>query len=416
MSFDDPIFLDRSSLELLMDDTDQHRICWMYHDVLSDPKIAWMFDKYAGKGTPAREAWTTMAWVAAARQEESFYLLFKWYADFYGPPQRSDLYLVEREQGPDGELRVRSLNLDFQQKLGPQGQAWAGSLWGRIGRNAVSFFGETEFESNVVDRLIRVLDMNPGQELEAFDRYLGAWSDLSKGQQCATISAYFLGIQAVEEIIYHIVITDGGENAVHHMHTDELLEIISRLSDGTRGQRTGQLAATFRGLSRSFLTPLIQAPLLGRGTGRNIMARTQEGLLRWFRLTGSSGRRLLRELYWRVDPGQAWDVFHRWQGEVLFTVARRSVVRGMPRGVYILARFEDQTGLDVTDLFWLENMAGGVIHLCEGEFFDELMDQLLDGAVPEASMTGGGWQSGDFAARTIERLKQAYDRSARGVY
>ena len=68
MSFDDPIYLDRTSLELLMDDTDQHRICWMYHDILSDPKIAWMFDRYAGKGTPFREAWTTMAWVAAAQQ------------------------------------------------------------------------------------------------------------------------------------------------------------------------------------------------------------------------------------------------------------------------------------------------------------------------------------------------------------
>ena len=78
MYFDDPIYLDRSSFEDLMVDTDQHRICWMYHDILSHPRIAWMFDKYAGKGTPIREAWTTMAWVAAGHQEDSFYLLFKW--------------------------------------------------------------------------------------------------------------------------------------------------------------------------------------------------------------------------------------------------------------------------------------------------------------------------------------------------
>ena len=35
MYFDDPIYLDRSSFEDLMVDTDQHRICWMYHDILS---------------------------------------------------------------------------------------------------------------------------------------------------------------------------------------------------------------------------------------------------------------------------------------------------------------------------------------------------------------------------------------------
>lgn len=29
-----------------------------------------------------------MAWVAAGYQEDSFYLLFKWYEDFYDPPQR----------------------------------------------------------------------------------------------------------------------------------------------------------------------------------------------------------------------------------------------------------------------------------------------------------------------------------------
>ena len=200
------------------------------------------------------------------------------------------------------------------------------------------------------------------------------------------------------------------------MHTGELLEILNRVSDGTDGKQTRELAVIFRNLCHGFLPAPIQAPLLGRGTGRNIMARTEEGLLRWLRLGGSSGRRLLRELYWRVAPDRAWDVFHRWQGEVFFTVVRRSVVRGMPRGVYLLARFEDQTGMDVTDLFWLENLAGGVIHLCEGEFFDELMDQLLDSTIREASMSGGGWQAGDFTARTMVRLKQVYDRSSRGLY
>lgn len=388
----------------------------MYHDILSDPMIAWMFDKYAGKGTPTHEAWTTMAWVASAQQEDSFYLLFKWYADFYGPPQRGDLYFIERDQGMDGEIRVRSLNMDFQHKLGPQGRAWCNSLWNRVSRNASSFFGESDFESNVITRMLRVLEVNPGRELEAFDRYLGPVSDGMKGQQCATLSAYFRGIQAVEEIIYNIVVTDGGENTVHHMHAGELLEILNRLSDGSDGQQTTRLAGVFQDLAEGFLPPPIQAPLLSRTTGRNILAQSQQNQIRWLRLGGTSGRRLLRELYWRVAPDRVWDVFYRWQGEVFFTVVRRSAVRGMPRGVFLLTRFEDQTGMDVTDLFWLENRCGGVIHLCEGEFFDELLDALLDGSVREASMAGGGWQEGDFAARTIVRLKRIFDRSARTLY
>ena len=96
-------------------------------------------------------------------------------------------------------------------------------------------------------------------------------------------------------------------------------------------------------------------------------------------------------------------------------MVRRPIVRGMPRGVYLLARFEDQTGMDVTDLFWLENLSVATIHLCEGEFFDELMDQLLEGPVRDAAMAGGGWQAGDFTARTIVRLKQAFDRTVRGL-
>lgn len=413
MSFDDPIYLDRGSLELLMEDTDQHRICWMYHDILSDPKIAWMFDKYAGNGTPIREAWTTMAWVAAAQQEEGFYLLFKWYADFYGPPQRGDLYFIQRDLGPDGGIRVRFLNMDFQYKLPSQGQAWCRSLWGRVSRNASGFFGESDFESDVITRILRVLDSNPGRELEAFDWYLGNRSDGEKGQQCATLSAYFRGIQAIEEIIYNIVVTDGGENTIHHMHTGELLEILNRFSGGVDGKRLSELATIFQELSEDFLPLPIQSPLLGRGAGRSILSLTQEGALRWLRLSGSGGRRLLRELYWRVAPRKAWDVFHRWQGEVFFTVVRRPLVRGMPRGVYLLTRFEDQTGMDVTDLFWLDNLAGGVIHLCEGEFFDELLDQLLDSTIREASLPGGAWQKEDFAGRVMARLKQIYEKGGR---
>ena len=48
MPFDDPIYLDRDSFEELMVDTDEHRLCWMYHDLLSSARIAWLLDESAG--------------------------------------------------------------------------------------------------------------------------------------------------------------------------------------------------------------------------------------------------------------------------------------------------------------------------------------------------------------------------------
>ena len=50
--------------------------------------------------------------------------------------------------------------------------------------------------------------------------------------------------------------------------------------------------------------------------------------------------------------------------------------RELQRGVYLLSRFEDPTGLDVTGLFWLENVSVGVAHLCQGDFLEELFDLL----------------------------------------
>ena len=79
MPFDDPIYLDRDSFEELMVDTDEHRLCWMYHDLLSSARIAWLLDESAGKGSDVHESWASMAWVAAGHQPGSFYLLYKWY-------------------------------------------------------------------------------------------------------------------------------------------------------------------------------------------------------------------------------------------------------------------------------------------------------------------------------------------------
>ena len=413
MSFDDPIYLDRASLELLMDDTDQHRICWMHHDVLSNPKIGRMFDQYAGGGTPIRENWTTTAWVAASQQGNSCYLLFKWYSDFYAPPQRGDLYLLERDQGLDGEVRIRQLNMDFQKKMDERGQAWCRSLLGRVSKNASVYFGETDFESTVISRILRVAEDHPGRELEAFDWYFGNRPDGEKAQQCATLSAYFHSVQGVEEIIYNIIVTDGGVNPVHHMHTGELLDILNRFSTETEGKHLHDMAVLFSRLSETFQSYPVLAPSLGRGVGRSIIQFSQSGKLRWMRL---GGRRLLRDLYWRVAPRQVWDAFFRWRGEAFYTVVRRPLVNGMPRGVYILTRFEDQTGKDVTDLFWLESVSSGRIHLCAGEFFEELMDELLPGDQRIVAMSGMRWHEGDYLDRVMARLKEQFDKASRGRF
>lgn len=415
MYFDDPIYLDPGSFEDLMVDTDQHRICWMYHDILSHPRIAWMFDKYAGKGTPIREAWTTMAWVAAGCQEDSFYLLFKWYEDFYGPPQRSDLYFLEREGGLEGDLRVRCLNRDFQHKLPPRDQEWFDSFLGRVSSNASYFFGESSFQADPIGRARRLLENNPGRELECFDWHLGRRSDGEKCLMCATMSAYFHSIQAVREILFRLVDSDGqvGRGS-HHMPADELVDILRSLSAKVDEERLPGLEEQFQELADGFYDEPCLSPHLSRSTGRVLSDMTENGELRWMNLSGKSASRLLRDLYSRCAPRQMWDVFHRWQGEVYFTVLRRPLTRELHRGVYLLSRFEDQTGLDVTGMFWLENVSVGVAHLCQGEFFEELLDLIfsrypMQGKLPPVRPWGQ-----DLVGEYSHLLKETFAQYSRG--
>ena len=413
MTFDDPIYLDRTSLELLMDDTDRQRLCWMYHDVLSDPRFGRMFDQYSGGGKSVKDGWTTTAWVAPSQQEDSFYLLFKWYADFYAPPQRGDLYLLERDQSPDGEVRIRHLNMDFQDKMDDRGKAWCRSLWSRVSKNAAAYFGETDFESTVISRILRVVKDHPGRELEAFDWYFGGRGDGEKSRQCAAVSAYFRAILSVQEIVNSMVETDGGVNPVRYMHTGELMEISSRFPSDKQFEEMTRLAGLFHDLSLRFQIGPVPGPILSRVSLRALIGLTQAGKLRWVRLNGS---RLLRELYWRTVPGRVWDPYFRWQGDVFFTVIRRPPVPEFQRGVYILSRFEDHTGQDVTGLFWLESGTGGAIRLCGGELLDELMDQLLPVGQRAVAPPGLRWHETEDVNRIMLRLKEVFDKSGRGRY
>ena len=109
-------------------------------------------------------------------------------------------------------------------------------------------------------------------------------------------------------------------------------------------------------------------------------------------------------------------MFHRWQGEVFFTVFQRPVLKSMARGIYLIARFEDQTGMDVTDFFWLENTLGGGVHLCQGDFFEELLDLLLARPVQEAAPVSLRRREGEgLLEHYSSLLKEMYRQADRRV-
>ena len=414
MCFDDPIYLDQMAFDDLISDTEQHRICWMHHDILSDTRIARMFHQYAGSGDAHLADWTSMAWVAAGRQEGSFYLLFKWYADFYGPPEGGDLYYFEAGRRGREEVCVRKVETPFLQELGRQGLTLWQSMLSKVSENAIDFFGENEFEFSQIGRILALLDENPGQELEAFDWYFDRETDSEKSAHCATVAAFFRSVQAVEEIVYRVVETDGREYAVHHMHTGDFLSILNFISAAIDTRRLTELADLFQELADSFCYEPRKAPHLGMNVGRSLKNLTELGRIRWLRIEGQGRQKLLRELYCRRAPRTAWEVFHRWQGDLYFTVLQTSPIRGLDRGVYLLSRFEDRRGMDVTDLFWLENIAGGAVHRCEGEFFEELLDMLVREPCRGIALHGGRRRSEDLLATYHDLLKEAFYKVHRG--
>ena len=116
------------------------------------------------------------------------------------------------------------------------------------------------------------------------------------------------------------------------MRADDLLEILKPVSAQIDEERLPALGRLFQDLADGFFDEPSRAPYLSRGAGRALTDRTETGELRWLRLGRQSGRRLLRELYSRCAPRSVWDVFHRWQGEVYYTVLRRPLSQDLPRG------------------------------------------------------------------------------------
>ena len=182
-------------------------------------------------------------------------------------------------------------------------------------------------------RILQLLGRNAGRELECFDWYFGRRSDGEKSRLCATIAAYFRSVQAIREILFSLVASDGKTpEGSRHMRADDLLEILKPVSAQIDEERLPALGRLFQDLADGFFDEPSRAPYLSRGAGRALTDRTETGELRWLRLGRQSGRRLLRELYSRCAPRSVWDVFHRWQGEVYYTVLRRPLSRRMKAG------------------------------------------------------------------------------------
>ena len=171
MYVEEPIKFNREEFTLLIEDTDRHRICWMYHDVLSDQQIALLFTRLVGEEQEDRENQTVMAWVAPCQQENSCYLLFKWYNDFYDPPARIDLYLLRRQGSNSGELIVQPIQMVFANRLTEKGKVWYRNLWGKVSENVSWFFGEADFEEEAMLHILQQVTSRRGHEMELFEQY-----------------------------------------------------------------------------------------------------------------------------------------------------------------------------------------------------------------------------------------------------
>ena len=386
MYIEAPIKLSREDFILLMEETNRHRICWMYHDVLSDQQIARLFTRLAR--IEEEEDWqeqTVMAWVAPCRQENSYYLLFKWYSDFYDPPERIELFLVHRQPGTGGEPVLRLVEMAFTAQLNERGLNWYRNLWGMVSDNVSWFFGEEDFEENAMRHILQKVASHRGEEMEVFEWYYRRRSDGELSLQCRTLEAYFRCIGVVMEMV-HSTLEARGEPAGDDPYTQMLWGILERMSAVVELNQVSSYALSFSKMADGFFRQPVRAPVISRNARQQLISQTERGDIRWLRLRDWESQDTLRELYFQCNPLGLWDVFQPWRGEMFFTVLRRSVAVEAHRGVYVLTRFADQRGGYVTDLFWLENTMGCVAHLCGGELLEELLDSVRDSYVQEKEL------------------------------
>ena len=385
MYVEDSIKLSREDFVLLIEDTDRHRICWAYHDILSDPKIALLFARLAREEIGDRENQTVMTWVAHCQQENSYYLLFKWYKNFYDPPENIDLYVLHRRGSDTGGLVVQPVQMTFASRLSEKGRTWYRNLWGKVSENVSWFFGEADFEGDGLLHFFQYVLSCRGKEQETFERRYEDRSDGELSVQCRAVEAYFRSIQAVDEVI-HATIEEMGRDKPKPDLLRTLRGILERISTMVDLSRMDEYAIGFSRMSDNFFRQPVYAPALDKSSGRQFKSLTERKEIFWMNLREWQGHDVLRALYFQCNPRAAWDVFQPWRGEVYFTVLRRSAGRELHRGVYLLTRFIDQRGRYMTDLFWLENTSACVAHLCSGEFLPDLLDTLRNSYVRQADL------------------------------
>ena len=111
-----------------------------------------------------------------------------------------------------------------------------------------------------------------------FDWHFGRRSDGEKSLLCTTISAYFRSVQAIREILYGLVDSDGrAAEGRRPMHTSDLLDLLTPLSVGVEEARLPELGTLFQELADGFFDEPNRAPYLGRTSGRLLMDMTETG-------------------------------------------------------------------------------------------------------------------------------------------
>lgn len=386
MYVEDPIKLNREEFTLLMEDTDRHRICWMFHDVLSDQQIARLFSRLGRTVDENGENQTVMAWVAPCQKENCQYLLFKWYDDFYDPPERIELFILSRQPGNGGEPIIQPVQMGFSHQLGERGANWYRNMWGLVSDNAGWFFGEADFEEEAMIHILQQVTSSRGQEMEVFEWYYHHRSDGELSLQCRAIEAYFRSIQIVDEVIRSIL-EDPDAYRISDASAQVLNDILDRMASEVDVNRVGNYAFSFARMADGFFRQPLRSPELNRNAVRQLGTLTERGEIHWTHLRENVSHDILRELYFQCNPPGMWDVFQPWRTETYFTVLRRSAGVELHRGVYLLTKFVDQHGRYITELFWLENTTTCVAHLCGGEFFGDLAAMISNGYVREAELS-----------------------------
>ena len=112
-------------------------------------------------------------------------------------------------------------------------------------------------------RILQLLGRNAGRERECFDWYFGRRSDGEKSRLCATIAAYFRSVQAIREILFSLVASDGKTpEGSRHMRADDLLEILKPVSAQIDEERLPALGRLFQDLADGFFDEPSRAPRL----------------------------------------------------------------------------------------------------------------------------------------------------------